>query len=156
MTLSTPTPTSIEQQTQILIKHYQKALLIKPNSATLYQKIGNLYRSFHDFEKELRYFTLSPVQDIDYYLSHFPAISDRNYLMGEATPSYISSPSTAKKVWSQFPDIKLIILLRNPVEHTLSCHYPALSPVLRQQLADFFRPYNQELEEYLGMKFNWE
>lgn len=34
--------------------------------------------------------------------------------------------------------------------------YPALNPVLRQQLADFFRPYNQELEDYLGMKFNWE
>lgn len=410
---------SLDHQLQLLIDHYQKALLITPDSATLYRKIGNLYQSHHDFEqavcyylkaiqlqsdlfpvyhqlrfalnmlsrfnvqqnhellesgieilqqniktqphfpfayvvlgsflahlgqieaaidcyqkacfqqlsnshpqlvqlawnptqkrspnflvlgfikcgttsiygylsthpqilpavtKELHYLTDSPVQDIDYYLSHFPAISDDNYLTGEATPAYINSPSTAKKVRSWFPNIKIIIILRNPVEHTLSFYYqmhkllpedvkkyltpihfdvnqvqyirgefpelfdlgknnqnslliklmkkyresnlsscvnwslyihflkhwltvfprkqflilksedllanpsatmkqvyeflnlpdhplpeyrnynpntyPALSPRLRQQLSDFFRPYNQELEDYLGVKFN--
>lgn len=43
-------PTTIEQQTQTLINHYQRATLIKPNSATVYQHIGNLYRSLFDFE----------------------------------------------------------------------------------------------------------
>ncbi|KEI65119.1 hypothetical protein A19Y_8007 (plasmid) [Planktothrix agardhii NIVA-CYA 126/8] len=27
---------------------------------------------------------------------------------------------------------------------------------MRQTLAEFFRPHNQKLEEYLGMKFNWD
>ena len=34
--------------------------------------------------------------------------------------------------------------------------YPQVSSELRQNLADFFRPHNQKLEEYLGMNFNWE
>ena len=34
--------------------------------------------------------------------------------------------------------------------------YPQISDHLRRQLAEFFRPYNRQLEDYLGMKFNWE
>ena len=34
--------------------------------------------------------------------------------------------------------------------------YPQVSSELRQKLADFFRPHNQKLEEYLGRKFNWD
>ena len=33
---------------------------------------------------------------------------------------------------------------------------PPMDPLLREKLADFFRPYNQQLEEFLNMKFNWE
>ena len=33
---------------------------------------------------------------------------------------------------------------------------PLIPHDLRCQLAEFYRPYNQQLEEYLGMKFNWE
>ena len=234
--------------------------------------------------KELRYFSQSSVNDIDYYLSHFPAISDKNYLIGEATPSYLSCPTIAEQILDWFPNIKLVILLRNPLQRTLSGFYqgnrfaykyfkkslngvhsidmnilqervaqlpklmrmskneridywismreiyldnldfdishhityslyiyylrewfnvfprekfliiksedlfvnpaatmkqayeflglpdqilpkypnrnpnkyPPISLSLRQQLAEFFQPYNQELEDYLGKKFNWE
>ncbi|MEH2059259.1 MAG: hypothetical protein V7K97_24525 [Nostoc sp.] len=34
--------------------------------------------------------------------------------------------------------------------------YPPIHDKLRHQLLDFFRPYNQQLEEFLGMKFHWE
>jgi hypothetical protein len=34
--------------------------------------------------------------------------------------------------------------------------YPPMSPETRKRLAKFFHPYNQQLEELLGMKFNWE
>lgn len=422
MTLSSSTSTSIEQQTQTLIEHYQKALLIKPDSPTVYQDIGNLYKSLFKFEKalvyylkaiklkpdlfsvyhplnfllqnplwssehnknqiltqginilkqniinqpnfpfayvvlgrlyaqqgkteiakdcyqkasfeqisrsyphlipnwnsstkrqpdflviglhkcgttsfysylahhpqilpavtkEIRYFSRDTVNNLDYYLSHFPAIPNHNYLTGEATPSYFISPNVAQQIKDWFPYIKLILLLRNPIHRTISnfymvnkftykylnkslngihsvdlkqvqdriaqikhrklstnqsmsflisprrrdpdinheiafqiakslyidylpewlshfpkeqllilksedlftdpattmkqaynflgipdhplCEYrnvnrnkyPAISSSLRQQLADFFRPYNQELEAYLGMQFNWE
>lgn len=33
--------------------------------------------------------------------------------------------------------------------------YNAISPELRQQLTAFFQPYNEQLEDYLGRKFNW-
>jgi hypothetical protein len=34
--------------------------------------------------------------------------------------------------------------------------YSPMTEDLRQILADFFRPHNQRLEAYLGMKFNWD
>lgn len=34
--------------------------------------------------------------------------------------------------------------------------YPSVSNSLRRRLAEFYQPYNQQLEEYLDMKFNWE
>jgi N-formylglutamate amidohydrolase len=34
--------------------------------------------------------------------------------------------------------------------------YDPLSPELRNRLSEFFKPYNQKLEEYLGRKFDWE
>ncbi|QIZ73532.1 sulfotransferase domain-containing protein [Oxynema aestuarii AP17] len=33
--------------------------------------------------------------------------------------------------------------------------YNAISPEFNQQLTEYFRPYNQQLEDYLGQNFNW-
>jgi hypothetical protein len=33
--------------------------------------------------------------------------------------------------------------------------YPPITASLRQQLAEFFKPYNEQLEDYLGRKFDW-
>jgi hypothetical protein len=200
---------------------------------------------------------------LDWYLSHFPPISkESKFLTGEATPWYFVSFESAKKIAHVFPDVKLIILLRNPIFRSFShyqmqlrlgeeqrsfaevisseieaiknfsspgeadsdywqtekgCllfslyfyfiekwmavfpreqflvlrsedfyanpaatltqvfdflgvpdyplpeypnynpgYYNPISDDLRQTLAEFFRPHNENLEEYLGMKFNWE
>jgi hypothetical protein len=34
--------------------------------------------------------------------------------------------------------------------------YNPISDDLRQTLAEFFRSHNQKLEEYLGLKFDWD
>lgn len=232
-------------------------------------------------DKELWFFTNFFEQGIDWYLAHFPEVADGvNYLTGEATPQYLNFPNAATKVLDAFPDIKFIILLRNPVERAVSAiylgrpsslkniqlganiiegleqaklmlsnssdislierssimslsimncglshqgmvslshllnglyifylkrwlttfprdqflilksedffsdpsttmnkvhnflnisahqlpkfynlnpgSYPLISDDLRQRLTEFYQPYNQQLEEYLGMKFNWE
>jgi hypothetical protein len=36
-----------------------------------------------------------------------------------------------------------------------SGEYPEVSPEVRQQLQAYFQPYNRELEEFLGEKFDW-
>lgn len=48
-------------------------------------------------------------------------------------------------------------------EHQLSQYekynagsYPSIEDEIRRSLSDFFAPHNKSLEEYLGMKFNWE
>ena len=34
--------------------------------------------------------------------------------------------------------------------------YTGMNVSLRRNLSEFFQPYNQKLEEYLGMKFHWD
>lgn len=59
--------------------------------------------------------------------------------------------------------VKQVLKFIGLSEHQLSEYknanpgsYESLNESLRQKLNDYFRPYNQELEEYLGMNFNWE
>ena len=34
--------------------------------------------------------------------------------------------------------------------------YPQMNPIIRKQLVDYFRPYNESLYTYLGVDFGWE
>ena len=67
---------------------------------------------------------------------------------------FYSNPSATMKQVHRFlnlPDYQLTEYRNyNPGSYSL------ISDKLRQQLVEFFHPYNQELEEYLGMEFNWE
>src|SRR5262249_51532821 len=44
------------------------------------------------------------------------------------------------------------IEVQNPDKHT---DYEPMKSRTRKNLVEFYRPYNAELEELLGMKFNW-
>ena len=195
---------------------------------------------------------------LDWYLSQFQAISSEpNLITGEANPLYINSQPAAERDFQTFPNIKLIVLLRNPIDQVISNYYmrvrghvenislekaialalkgtpqasnsdlseiydrrylrkgryievisqwmnlfpknqflivksedffsdpattlnqvcqflevesyqiqeypkinqgsyPPISHSMRQTLNDYFRPFNQQLEEYLDRKFNW-
>lgn len=239
---------------------------MKCGTTSLYQYLTAHPQVLPSVDKELYFFTNFFEYGTDFYQAHFPAILDKTKcLTGEASAIYLHHPSIAKKVFSLFPDIKLIVLLRNPIERTISSYslyhksvseqnkrelaisacieqiqqvgdnsvdlfsiealsssnmihllyslyiyhlkewlsvfprdqflilksedlfgnpsatmnqvydflglpynqlrfyrnsnvgsYSPISDNLRSQLKEFYRPYNQQLEEYLGMKFDWE
>lgn len=43
-------------------------------------------------------------------------------ITGEISNSYLADPETAKKIKSRYPDIKLMVIFRNPVERAFSCY----------------------------------
>ncbi len=75
-------------------------------------------------KKEVHYFDLKYAQGLDWYRSQFPWWLNirRNVITGEASPYYIFHPAVPDRVRETLPDVKLIVLLRNPVERALS-HY---------------------------------
>jgi len=193
---------------------------------------------------------------LDWYLSYFiPIGKETNFITGEATTRYLDSPEAAQRLVQVFPKMKLIVLLRNPVNRAISEYYmffrtgsekrslktavfaelealtqqreielnelyylspsvyinsisrwmelfpqeqflilrsedlfadpdttvnqvfqflgvepyqlqeypkknsgnyPPISQSMHRTLSDYFRPYNQQLEEYLDRKFNWD
>mgnify|MGYP006439820863 CR=1 FL=1 len=60
---------------------------------------------------------------LKWYKSHFPLKSKMyNKLTYEASPLYLFHPCAPKRIKKDIPDVKIIILLRNPVERSIS-HY---------------------------------
>ena len=75
-------------------------------------------------KKEIDFWSFYFHRGLDWYLAHFPAIPDsEKFLTGEASPSYFDAPDTPVRLFHFFPKIKLIVLLRNPADRTISNYY---------------------------------
>ena len=73
--------------------------------------------------KEIHYFDQRnlEINSIEDYSRHF-LMATHNQLIGEATPDYLSSSGCALRIQQQLPDVKLIMILRDPVRRAWS-HY---------------------------------
>ena len=73
--------------------------------------------------KELHYYDKNYEKGLDWYLKFFKnADSDRYKAAGEATPIYMYLEEVPERIHRDFPDIKLIFILRHPVDRAYS-HY---------------------------------
>ena len=98
----------------------------KSGTSSLFRYLSHHPQVLLPQKKELGFFDRHFSKGIDWYLAHFPSITDRpDFLTGEATPGYISSPGVEQLIFQMFPEVKLIALLRNPVDRTISAHYHA-------------------------------
>jgi hypothetical protein len=69
--------------------------------------------------KEVHYFDRYADRPYSQYLASFPHGSS---MTGEATPYYLFHPYVPERVSERLPDVKLIALLRDPVDRALSHH----------------------------------
>lgn len=77
-------------------------------------------------KKEINFFNHHFEMGVPWYLAHFPAIADLpEFITGEASPFYIYDERVINRIKQLFPNIKLIAMLRNPVERTISEYYHA-------------------------------
>lgn len=90
------------------------------------------------FIKETHFFDRAYPRGIDWYRSFFPISSSSGpkvtKITGEATPYYLFDPHVPARVAEAIPDIKLIILLRNPVDRAYS-HYQFESRIGKEKLS---------------------
>ncbi|MDJ0690559.1 MAG: tetratricopeptide repeat protein [Xenococcaceae cyanobacterium MO_188.B32] len=94
----------------------------KSGTSSLYEYICSHSQVISSLKKELRFFNYKPNfhKGVDWYLSHFPPIpKGKNLITGEATPGYFGS-DVQESISSLFPNIKLIAILRNPVDRAFS------------------------------------
>ena len=94
-------------------------------------------------KKEIDFFNHNFELDASWYLAQFPAIADLpEFITGEASPFYIYDEKTISRIKQLFPDIKLIAMLRNPIERTISEYYHAANHGVE----------NHSLEELIEME----
>jgi len=111
----------------------------KSGTSALYYYIKQHPKVFMPEQKELRYFSsidhpeeegpnvykYDSVQSLEEYERKFVPL--RSVLaIGEASPQYLYYPQTAKRISSTLPDVKLIAILRNPVERAYSSYLHAV------------------------------
>jgi len=103
----------------------------RSGTTSLYQYLSQHPSVIPGVGKEVYFFDKKFDRGINWYKSFFPTKlsksrlenkQKRNCLTGEATPRYIHYPHTPKRVFDLIPNVKLIVLLRNPIDRAYS-HY---------------------------------
>lgn len=70
--------------------------------------------------KELHFFSTHYSRGLAWYRSRFPLAGAPGQFTGDASPSYLFHPLAAERVKADYPHIRLIALLRNPVDRAYS------------------------------------
>ena len=71
--------------------------------------------------KEVHFFDRHFKRGLEWYAEQFSP-RDHHLQIGEATPAYLDDHVARKRITRTFPDLKVVILLRNPVDRAYS-HY---------------------------------
>ena len=99
----------------------------RSGTTSLYRYLTQHPRIFPALRKEVHYFDFQYDKGRRWYLAHFPTATSRfrcdgRPVTGEATPYYLVHPLAPQRVWDFEPAMKLIVILRDPVERAFS-HY---------------------------------
>jgi len=96
----------------------------KAGTTSLYKYIAEHPQVIPPLEKEINFFSHYFNCGLNWYRSYFaPEIQGQRFVTGDATPCYLMFPETDQRLFSSFPKTKLIVLLRNPVDRTISHYY---------------------------------
>jgi len=105
----------------------------KSGTSSLFNWLGQHPQMRGSVNKELHYFNNGIYfgKDLRWYRQQFPG---KAVLHFEATPAYIYSATTCENIHRTYPHIKMIVILRNPVDRAFSAynHYRSVFAHWRQ------------------------
>ena len=122
-------------------------------TTSLYDYLSNHPQIIPSPVKELFYFDDYYTRPINWYKSFFPTEKQKEKLerdllarviTGEASPSYFFHPYAARRIKETLPQVKLILVLRDPIERAYS-HYNHIKRLNRDPLS-FEEALQKELE----------
>ena len=114
-----PVPQSIVKVPNFIIIGSQRC-----GTTSLYTYLAQHPQILTPIKKEMDFFSWHFDRGIDWYLAHFPPIPEgEQFLTGEASPSYFDCREAPERLYSAFPEVKLVVLLRNPVDRAISQFY---------------------------------
>lgn len=93
----------------------------KCGTTSLYASIMSHPGAVPAIAKELHYFSVASRPSLDFYRTNFwDAVGPPRRVTGEATPNYLNSLQAPIAMREAVPNIRLIVLLRNPAMRALS------------------------------------
>ena len=105
-----------------LLPHFLAIGVQKGGTTTLQRLLEQHPGVYLPSAKELHYFSLHYGQGEGWYRQYFAgaALSQR---CGEITPYYLFHPSAPQRILALLPQVKLVVMLRDPVERALSQYF---------------------------------
>lgn len=101
----------------------------KSGTTSLYSYLGQHPQLMPSLKKEVHFFDGGLNSNVDnfnkgeaWYRSHFPLNRNTDRKAFEVSPLYIFNPLVPQRIAKLIPEVKLIAILRNPVERAIS-HY---------------------------------
>ncbi|MGH8890407.1 MAG: sulfotransferase domain-containing protein [Acidothermaceae bacterium] len=110
---------------------FMLAGFVKAGTTTLFDRLAAHPDVLPPRHRLLHYFSYEYERGGKWYTEQFPAVArartqavlrQRRPITGEGSPSYADHPLAPQRVHADFPDVRLIFLLRNPIERAYS-HY---------------------------------
>lgn len=107
--------------------------------------------------REVHFFDIQFARGMSWYRSRFPSCARRlrarirglpRLITGESSPYYLFHPLTAERVAAALPEVKLIVLLRNPVNRAYS--HLHLVRKKKQETLEFAQAIDAEAERLRG------
>jgi len=96
--------------------------------------------------KEVHYYDFQYQKGKKWYRSFFPLLKrDKKLVYGEASPYYFFHPLVPERIYKDNPNVKLILLLRDPVDRAYS-HYQMERRKGREKLKSFEEAISKETE----------
>jgi len=97
----------------------------RSGTTSLYYNLCNHPDIISSTEKQVNYFNYNYEKGLDWYKSHFPDkvlinLLNQNIVSGEASPEYMITPFVPYRIHQQIPEIKIIIILRDPIKRAYS------------------------------------
>ncbi|MEL6554335.1 MAG: sulfotransferase domain-containing protein [Cyanobacteria bacterium J06621_11] len=112
----------------------------KCGTTSLYQYLAAHPQMLASVEKEIDFFDMEYHRGLAWYLSHFPGVPAESgtaesspaksrpsqlleksqWLTGETSANYLYSDVAPARLFEQFPQIQLVVILRHPVDRTIS------------------------------------
>lgn len=91
----------------------------KGGTTSLHRLLAQHPQVFLPACKEVHYFSLHDEQPLSWYAEHYDA-AQPGQLRGDITPYYLFHPRAPQRIRAVLPRVRLIALLRDPVERALS------------------------------------
>lgn len=101
---------------------------MKAGTSSLFAYLSEHPRILPSSVKEVHYFDVNAERGADWYRAHFPLARRRpaGSLTGEASPFYLFHPRVPERIAALVPKVKLIVLLRDPIERAISHYFHAV------------------------------
>lgn len=100
----------------------------KAGTTSLHDYINQHPEVAESHRKEIQYFSRYFYRSYDWYRAHFPLRSNlKGKICGEASPYYLFHPYAPERIHGTLPQVKIIMLLREPIARSVSQYHHEVS-----------------------------